>query len=86
MRDLFSKETNPDVFVGLTITLSMNGIKGKILGTFGKSGKLKVRLESELPSDAAEQKKFLGSDVQLYYKKSVWEDKKNKIKNKFKFN
>ena len=34
----------------------------------------------------AEQKKILGSDVQLYYKKSVWEDKKNKIKNKFKFN
>ena len=57
------------------------------MGTFGKSGKLKVRLDNELPQEVmAEQKKILGSDVQLYYKKSVWEDKKNKIKNKFKFN
>ena len=49
IRDLFAKETNPDVFLGLEVTLKETGIKGKILGTFGKSGKLKVRLDKELP-------------------------------------
>ena len=45
MRDLFNKETQPDVFLNLKVTLSNLGIQGKIMGTFGKSGKLKVKLD-----------------------------------------
>ena len=43
--DLFQKETAPEVYLNLTITLSANGIRGKIIGSFGKSGKLRVRLD-----------------------------------------
>ena len=50
MRDLFSKETQPDVYMNLPVTLTgcEGNPKGKIIGTFGKSGKLKVRLEEPL--------------------------------------
>lgn len=73
IRDLFSKETSPDVFVGLTITVTLTGQKGKILGTFGKSGKLKVLLDDEIPAEFLEDpKQLLNSEVQLKYKKSVW--------------
>ena len=81
IRDLFQKETAPDIYLNLEVTLTKFGIIGKIIGSFGKSGKLKVRLDDELPE---EQDEILGSEVVLKYKKSVWSDKK--AKNKFKFN
>ena len=70
--------------MGLTITLTLTGQTGKILGTFGKSGKLKVRLETEIPEEKMEE--VLGSEVTLKYKKSIWQEKGKKQKNKFKFN
>ena len=49
VRELFNKETSPDIFMNLPVTLTaLNGAKGKITGTFGKSGKLKVRLEDPI--------------------------------------
>ena len=46
VRDLFSKETQPDIFLNLQVTITAcDGLTGKIIGTFGKSGKLKVRLD-----------------------------------------
>ena len=71
MRDLFAKETQPDVYMNLPVTLSAcNGAKGKIVGTFGKSGKLKVKLEE--PLDASiDQRALLGSEVILRYKKNM---------------
>ena len=54
IRDLFQKETSPDVFLNLTVTLKETGQTGKILGTFGKSGKLKVRLDSDIPAEMME--------------------------------
>ena len=73
IRDLFHKETNPDVFVGLRVKLAINGQEGSILGTFGKSGKLKVRLETEIPPELMEEsKELLGTEVHLMYKKSIW--------------
>lgn len=44
VRDMFSKETALDVFFNLKVTLSRTGQQGTIVGTFGKSGKLKVLL------------------------------------------
>lgn len=42
-KSLFKKETNIDLFVGLRVTLS-TGEKGVIEGSFGQSGKFKVRI------------------------------------------
>jgi len=43
VRDLFKKETNIDLFAGLNVELS-SGEKGTLEGTFGQSGKVKVRV------------------------------------------
>lgn len=55
IKDLFQKETSPDVFVGLTILVEKIQIKGKMLGTFGKSGKIKVFLESPIPKEVMDE-------------------------------
>ncbi len=44
---LFKKETNMDLFVGLKVTLS-TGETGVIEGSFGQSGKFRIRLASKL--------------------------------------
>ena len=54
----------------VTLTGCNNGAKGKIIGTFGKSGKLKVRLEEPL-DPAMDQRALLGSEVILRYKKNM---------------
>jgi hypothetical protein len=75
VRDLFSKETSPDIFVNLRVSVA--GKMGTITGTFGKSGKLKVRLDS--PHDLAEQQ-LLECEVELRYKKNMMKKKANKFK------
>jgi selenocysteine-specific elongation factor len=47
VRDLFKKETSLDLFVGLRVGLS-SGETGLIEGTFGQSGKVKVRVREGL--------------------------------------
>lgn len=47
VRSLFKKETNMDLFNNLQVTLS-SGQVGVIEGSFGQSGKCKVRLHGEL--------------------------------------
>lgn len=42
-RNLFKKETNLQLFVGLKVTLS-TGETGTIEGGFGQSGKIKIRI------------------------------------------
>lgn len=42
-RNLFKKETNLQLFVGLKVTLS-SGEAGVIEGSFGQSGKIKIRI------------------------------------------
>ena len=54
IRDLFQKETSPDMYTGLKVTLALTGQTGTILGSFGKSGKLKVKLDSELSQEIIE--------------------------------
>ena len=51
IRDLFSKETNLKVFNGLKVVLTETGQSGKIEGTFGKSGKIKVKLDEPIAED-----------------------------------
>ena len=48
VKDLFSKETAPSVFVNLVVRLTETGQTGRIVGTFGKSGKLKVKLDEPI--------------------------------------
>ncbi|XP_054639418.1 selenocysteine-specific elongation factor [Dunckerocampus dactyliophorus] len=49
-RNLFKKETNLQVFVGLKVTLS-TGETGVIEGGFGQSGKFKIRVQEGLRPD-----------------------------------
>jgi selenocysteine-specific elongation factor len=69
VRDLFKKETALDVFFNLKVKLVSSGQEGVIMGTFGKSGKLKVMFSDPMPNwnDPA----LVGSDVVLTYKKSM---------------
>ena len=57
--------------MNLPVTLTaLGGAQGKIIGTFGKSGKLKVHLK--VPLDASvDQRALLGSEVLLSYKKNM---------------
>jgi selenocysteine-specific elongation factor len=41
-KNLFKKESDISVFVGLYVTRSTTGARGRIEGAFGKSGKFKV--------------------------------------------
>ena len=59
--------------------MALGGATGKITGTFGKSGKLKVRLDEPLNA-SIDQKALLGTEVQLYYKKNMMKKKANKFK------
>jgi selenocysteine-specific elongation factor len=45
-KSLFKKETNLDLFIGLKVTLS-SGEVGVIEGSFGQSGKFKIRIPSK---------------------------------------
>lgn len=45
-RNLFKKETNLQLFVGLKVTLS-TGETGVIEGGFGQSGKFKIRVQGK---------------------------------------
>lgn len=49
-RNLFKKETNLQIFVGLKVTLS-TGESGVIEGGFGQSGKFKIRIQEGLHPD-----------------------------------
>ena len=80
IRDLFSKETSPDIFLNLRVTLpALGGAMGKITGTFGKSGKLKVRLDEPLGADV-DQRALLGSEAILNYKKNMMKKQVNKFR------
>ena len=50
VKDLFKKETNVDLFRGLTAVFS-SGEKGTIEGSFGQSGKVKVRVMEGLSKE-----------------------------------
>ena len=79
IRDLFSKETNLKVFDGLRVQLSVTKEWGKIEGTFGKSGKIRVRMDEPIQVDL---KEIVGSQIELHYKKNMM--KKQANINKFK--
>lgn len=51
IRDLFNKETDLKLFNGLRVKLTETGTWGKIEGLFGKSGKIKVRMEDSIEGD-----------------------------------
>ena len=48
-KNMFKKETNLQCFVGLKVSLS-TGEVGSLDGTFGQSGKFKIRLMGKLAS------------------------------------
>ena len=80
IKDLFSKETDLKIFNGLRVKLTETGTWGKIEGLFGKSGKIKVRMEEPIEADLLDN--LVGSQVELHYTKNMM--KKAATINKFK--
>jgi hypothetical protein len=66
------------VFYGLKVKLASTGQEGQIVGTFGKSGKLKVMFSEPLQN--WNDPSLVGSDVVLTYKKSMMKKQANKFK------
>lgn len=58
---------------------ALGGATGKITGTFGKSGKLKVRLDEPLEA-TVDQRALLGTEVVLNYKKNMMKKQANKFR------
>lgn len=52
------------MFINLKVKLTETGQYGTIIGTFGKSGKLKVRLDEPLGADV-DQKGLVGTQIEL---------------------
>ena len=86
VRDLFKKETNVELFTGLKVELS-SGELGTIEGTFGQSGKIKVRVMNGLSPDTfaklgAKKKKGEAAPVsdpitlKLKFKRYMFDQKK----------
>jgi len=89
VKDLVKKETNLDLFTGLKVELS-SGESGTIEGTFGQSGKIKVRIMSGLSTDTfskvgGKKKKGEASSssepvlVKLHFKRYLFDQKKRMI-------
>lgn len=85
-KQLFKKESNLEVFAGLKVTLSTGEI-GQIDGSFGQSGKVKIRVPSGLSAQTKEilESKGKGGEgkqepikVNLSFRKHIF-DSRNKI-------
>lgn len=63
-KNLFKKETNLQLFVGLKVTLS-SGETGVIEGSFGQSGKIKIRVPGMKRTHTTTQTFLCGSNVVL---------------------
>ena len=60
IKDLFSKETSLKVFNGLKVILTETGQSGILDGTFGKSGKIKVKMDEPI-NEAVDLQKLVNS-------------------------
>jgi len=90
VKDLFKKETNLTLFTGLAVMLS-TGEKGYIEGSFGQSGKVKVRLREGLMPDTVarlptgkkkgDQNSVVGEPVKviLSFKRYIFDSSKKMI-------
>ena len=89
VKDLFKKETNVDLFRGLTAVFS-SGEKGTIEGSFGQSGKVKVRVMEGLSKETlarvgtgkkkTEQQSGEPVTVTVTFKRYVFDPEKKIIK------
>ena len=89
VRDLFKKETNVNLFSGLNVVLS-TGERGNIEGSFGQSGKVKVRVMEGLKQETLlrvgtggkKKAEVKGEPVEvtLTFKKYVFDPSKKIIK------
>ena len=68
-KDLFKKETNPDIFVGKKVTLQPQNKQGLITGTFGKGGKFKVKFDDALD---LEDPNLMTNELEMQLKYTIW--------------
>lgn len=55
IKDMFSKESNIEIFKNSQVSLTLNNAIGKITGAFGKSGKVKATFPNSLTSNSANE-------------------------------
>lgn len=74
--DLFKKESNIQLYHGypVEVTTPSGVLKGKVLCSFGKSGKVKVELESGMEGET----EMKGCVVGMLYKKQLLNKKQNR--------
>lgn len=68
IKEMFKKETDLSIFLGMSVTVSKLDRKGTIDSTFGKSGKVKVGIETT----AEEQKELKNVEVVMQFRKFVF--------------
>lgn len=74
IKDLFKKETNVSLFIGKKIEIKALSKFGILSSTFGKSGKVKVTLNEEVPKDATES--LINTEVVMVIEKELFKSKK----------
>ena len=67
-KGLFKKETDLSPFVGMEVTGAGGSKRGRIQGTFGKSGKFKVLFPEGAPDPAAD-----GPRIELHFKRFLFD-------------
>ena len=76
---MFKKETALEVFKNLKVKIVSTGQVGQIMGTFGKSGKLKVQFNEPIPQ-WNDEKAIVGQEVVLVYKKQMMKKQANRFR------
>jgi hypothetical protein len=83
IKDLFKKETNFKLLIGMIVISKKTGENGIIQSTFGTKGKLKVYFENGITGNPEERdvdvlSELVESEVVLKFKKLIY-DKKNEM-------
>jgi len=73
VKGLFKKETDIELFVGMQVVMADSGEVGIVEGSFGKSGKIKVRFRDPVAD------KRSGRRLIMYFKRYVFDQEKKMI-------
>merc|ERR1712113_558042 len=79
-KDMFSAETDMNLFTGLKVVHEQSGVEGIIEGTYGKEGLFRVRFKEELRVKADAKGQVKGEErISLYFKKFNFDEKSRRI-------
>eukprot|EP00400_MALV-I_sp_L67-5_P000027 gene27-193_t len=73
-KNLVKKETDISLFLDLEVVHRRSGMRGKISGSFGKSGKVKVTFDDDVAVDTDEKGNVKGNEeIVLFYRKYIYD-------------